>query len=143
MAPPAGQEGQDPDESSSVATDPEILAKLSAEQRERLVSVVTEVAGTFEGPLPPPRVLAEYDRQIWGGAERLMKLLEEQTRHCQEVERQMVQAETQVAASRPLAGVRPVPVLRRHRDVRTGRQQPGAIGYAPSGKEARHGYGQR
>ncbi len=34
----------------------------------------------FVGPLPPPHMLAEYERLIPEGADRLMRILEEQTR---------------------------------------------------------------
>jgi uncharacterized membrane protein len=63
------------------AADPQLLDKLKPEQRESVLRVVQQVATSFEGPLPPPQMLAEYDRLIPNGADRMMKLLESQTNH--------------------------------------------------------------
>lgn len=63
---------------------PGLLEELNPEQRAKVVSVVQHVITLeerFKGPLPPPRMLAEYDRLIPKGAERLMALVEMQVVH--------------------------------------------------------------
>jgi uncharacterized membrane protein len=74
--------------------EPHLLEKLEPEQRELLLQVVERAVTSFEGPLPPPQMLAEYDRLIPHGADRLMQLVENQARHRQEQESRLVKAET-------------------------------------------------
>ena len=50
------------------------------------------MAMSFQGPLPPPEILAHYGRIIPNGAERLMVLLEKQTDHRISVESRLVDA---------------------------------------------------
>ncbi|MGC9031129.1 MAG: DUF2335 domain-containing protein [Desulfomonilaceae bacterium] len=45
------------------------------------------VLAAWYGPLPPPQVLAEFDRVIPGGAERILALAERQAAHRQNLER--------------------------------------------------------
>src|SRR4051812_3458088 len=63
--------------------DPQLLKNLPRDQRERVLRVVNTMAVSFQGPLPPPQMLAEYDRLIPNGAERLMALLERAAAHRQ------------------------------------------------------------
>lgn len=46
----------------------------------------------FQGPLPPPQVLAQYNEVVPGLAERVVQMAESQSRHRQELERQVVAA---------------------------------------------------
>ena len=84
--------------------DPQLLKKLQPEQRERVLRIIQQVATSFEGPLPPPQMLAEYDQLIPQGAERLMKLLEGQTRHRHEQESRIVKAQTNLPARGQIIG---------------------------------------
>ena len=52
----------------------------------------------FEGPIPPPAALADYDKVFPGCAERLVALAESQSAHRQELEKTVVRAN--VAAER-------------------------------------------
>jgi len=45
------------------------------------------------GPLPPPSMLAEYDRIIPGAAERILNLAEQQTKHRIELEKSAIRSE--------------------------------------------------
>lgn len=49
-------------------------------------------AMSFQGPLPPPEILAHYSEIIPNGADRLMVLLEKQTDHRISVESRLVDA---------------------------------------------------
>ncbi len=63
---------------------PDLLEDLEPEQRAKVVSVVQQVImleEQFKGPLPPPKMLAEYDKLIPKGADRLMLLVESQVGH--------------------------------------------------------------
>jgi uncharacterized membrane protein len=84
--------------------EPHLLEKLEPEQRELLLRVVERAVTSFEGPLPPPQMLAEYDRLIPGGAERLMKLVENQASHRQQQEARLVKAETSLSMRGQLIG---------------------------------------
>jgi len=53
------------------------------------VSKTTE----FHGPLPPPSVLAEYDRVKSGLAERIVAMAEQQAQHRKEMEREVLAAQ--------------------------------------------------
>jgi uncharacterized membrane protein len=44
----------------------------------------------FSGPLPPPTILAQYDRIVPGAAERIITMAEEQSRHRRSMESQRV-----------------------------------------------------
>jgi len=80
--------------------DPQLLKKLQPEQRESVLRIVQQTLTSFEGPLPPPQMLAEYDRLIPQGADRLMRLLESQTSHRHVQETRIVSTQT----SLPLRG---------------------------------------
>lgn len=62
--------------------------------KEKQVAVqrIVAMAMSFQGPLPPPEILAHYGQIIPNGAERLMVLLEKQTDHRISVESRLVDA---------------------------------------------------
>ena len=47
----------------------------------------------FSGPLPPPAILAQYDKVVPGAAERILAMAEEQSRHRRAIELQVVSSE--------------------------------------------------
>ena len=55
-------------------------------KKERQKAVVT-TGIHFSGPLPPPAVLEGYERLIPGAAERLISLVEADTKHLQDLEK--------------------------------------------------------
>jgi uncharacterized membrane protein len=46
----------------------------------------------FSGPLPPPEILARYNDAIPGGAERILAMAENQSKHRQSLEGKVVDA---------------------------------------------------
>jgi uncharacterized membrane protein len=84
--------------------DPQLLKELEPEQRELVLGIVQRVATRFEGPLPPPEILAEYDRLIPQGAERLMRLLEAQTHHRHERETHLAKSQAELSARGQVIG---------------------------------------
>ncbi len=44
----------------------------------------------FQGPIPPPEILARYDEVIPGGADRILAMAERQAAHRQELEKRVI-----------------------------------------------------
>ena len=55
--------------------------------------VVTTIAASFSGPLPPPQTLAQYNQAFPGAAERIVRMAEEQSAHRQSLEKARVHAD--------------------------------------------------
>lgn len=49
-----------------------------------------EASSLFQGPLPPPQILNNYDQIVPGSAERIISLWESQVRHRQELEKKAI-----------------------------------------------------
>ncbi len=84
---------QEPDISSILEVEaPEVLASLSKDKRKRLLAVMRSVTltKTHSGPIPRPEDVAEYNRHIPDGANRIMQMAEEQAKHRMEMERIIV-----------------------------------------------------
>src|SRR5436305_14406278 len=58
----------------------------------------------FEGPLPPPVTLAEYDRICPGAASRILAMAESQSKHRQELESRVVQSNCRSQDRGPVLG---------------------------------------
>src|SRR5438128_10309277 len=56
-----------------------------------ILSQVTVTAASFSGPLPPPAVLQECDKLMPDTAKRLLRMLEEQGNHRQEMQSRELQ----------------------------------------------------
>jgi len=56
-------------------------------RQELAEEVVSFVAASFSGPLPPPETLEKYSRIIPNGEERIMVMAEEQSQHRRELEK--------------------------------------------------------
>ncbi len=48
---------------------------------------------SFQGPLPPPQILNNYDQIVPGSAERIISLWESQVRHRQELEKKAIESD--------------------------------------------------
>jgi len=68
------------------------------------VSVTRFEAEFFEGPLPPPQVLAEYDRICPGSASRILAMAESQSQHRRELERRVVVSNCRSQDRGPILG---------------------------------------
>ncbi|UTY58363.1 DUF2335 domain-containing protein [Massilia sp. erpn] len=71
-----------------------LICDLPASQQHEIHRVIAKLT-KFEGPLPPPHLLKEYEQIIPGGAERLLMLLEKQAAHRSAIELQLVSADIQ------------------------------------------------
>ena len=75
------------------------LEQQTAPPASRTVATRSVASTTrFEGPIPPPAALADYDKVFPGCAERIVALAESQSAHRQELEKTVVRAN--VAAER-------------------------------------------
>jgi len=58
----------------------------------------------FSGPLPPPEMLARYNDAVPGGAERILAMAENQSKHRQELERIVIDANAHTQKTAPVYG---------------------------------------
>src|SRR2546425_4173862 len=56
----------------------------------RPTTTVARISASWEGPLPPPGVLQQYNNAFPGCAERLVAMAENQSKHRQDLERTVV-----------------------------------------------------
>lgn len=54
---------------------------------------MVSISQTFEGPLPPPSFLKQYEDALPGAADRILVLAESQTSHRIDLEKRLVEAE--------------------------------------------------
>jgi uncharacterized membrane protein len=68
------------------------VSRLSRRERKHALqrSQLETEFSAFQGPLPPPAVLAEYDRALPGAADRIIGMAERQSAHRQELEATVV-----------------------------------------------------
>ncbi len=95
------ESGQDPEIHTATALDgsasPAGEASSNLERKGRFLASTTMVSTMHSGPLPPASELAEYDRLIPGGADRLMILVEKQASHRMEIEKHVIWCQQQQA----------------------------------------------
>ena len=72
-----------------------ILEALSEEKREAVIRVARQISKFHSGPLPDPDTLRAYAKLIPNGAERIMGLVESESRHRHAQETRLVACETQ------------------------------------------------
>lgn len=60
-----------------------------SEIRRALIQQIQTVA--YQGPIPPPKMLADYDHMVPGLADRIVRKWEEQQEHRQKLERTVVE----------------------------------------------------
>ena len=69
---------------------PEIVQQGKKKSSPELVT--TKVSTSFSGPLPPPHMLAEYERIQQGTADRIITMAEKQAAHRQMLENRVVKS---------------------------------------------------
>jgi uncharacterized membrane protein len=82
------EEQHDPDAGRGeiAPTDAEGLAEASGVDPAVIEQVALQMRLTFSGPLPPPEVLASYNEAVPNGADRIVKLTEDQAAHRRRLE---------------------------------------------------------
>lgn len=75
----------------------EILTSLPEDKRKKALNILTSLSvsrsSSFRGPLPPPSVLSEYNQVVDNGAERILKMAENQSGHRIELEKLAIKEE--------------------------------------------------
>jgi uncharacterized membrane protein len=69
-----------------------------------VTSIARFEAEFFEGPLPPPQTLAEYDKICPGSASRILAMAEAQSQHRQELEKHVVVSNCRTQDRGPILG---------------------------------------
>ena len=75
----------------------EIIQYVPEEKKEEALRIITartiKTASTFSGPLPPPSILGDYNEILADGAERIMKMAENQSSHRIDLEKYAIKEE--------------------------------------------------
>lgn len=71
---------------------PEIFDNLDEDERREVTREIFARSESFSGPLPPPNILKDYDDLIPNGAERIFKMVENQSNHRQSLESTVVKS---------------------------------------------------
>ena len=79
--------------SEELAVQQQQAANTGAAAGQTVAFSQTHFTEISTGPLPPPSMLAEYDRIIPGAAERILNLAEQQTKHRIELEKSAIRSE--------------------------------------------------
>ncbi len=67
---------------------PEIISGLPEDDQKMIASVI--LARSFSGPIPPPHILKGYEDVLPGSADRILRMAEEQSKHRQSLENQVI-----------------------------------------------------
>lgn len=71
--------------------EPQVFKGVNKKQKDVLLrSIVSITATMHSGPLPDPSTLNEYDQLIPNGADRIMKMAEEQSKHRRGIEKKAI-----------------------------------------------------
>ena len=70
----------------------EIIEKQPDEVKESITKVLVSESISYEGPVPPPGLLKEFDKVIPNGADRIMSMAEKQLEHRISIESKVVGA---------------------------------------------------
>lgn len=70
----------------------EIIEKQPDEVKESITKVLVSESISYEGPVPPPGLLKEFDKVIPNGADRIMSMAEKQLEHRISLESKVVEA---------------------------------------------------
>lgn len=80
------------------------LARQAPQHGNTGMFQVTAHAAHFSGPLPPPEILVKYNDAVPGGAERIIAMAEEQSRHRQALESAVIATNCTTQKTGPIFG---------------------------------------
>lgn len=90
-----------------VGRDPKFWASLPKDQREKMVKMVEqtvmavtchESTSIYSGPIPSPEMFEKYNISIPDGANRVMSMAEEQSRHRMKLEQHTITSQSKQSA---------------------------------------------
>jgi len=64
--------------------------QLSPQKQDLKRPIVKATAEVHSGPLPPPSLLSQYDKVVPGAAEGIIAMAENQSKHRQELEAEVI-----------------------------------------------------
>jgi len=67
--------------------------EIPEEKRGEILEVVQASVTVFSGPIPPAELLAGYNKIIPDGADRIMKMAEDQSKYRMEIERIVIESQ--------------------------------------------------
>lgn len=102
--PPNGEQPLSPPPAGA-PQDPVILDAAARPLPRSGTITLTAQTVQFSGPLPPPELLAEYERLFPGAAERMMRQVELQSAHRREIEHLVVKGNVRDSRLGIVAGV--------------------------------------
>ncbi|MBU1701432.1 MAG: DUF2335 domain-containing protein [Candidatus Eisenbacteria bacterium] len=76
---------------------PKVHDGFHPSKRGQEVVVATFTGKHFTGPIPPPEMLADYEKLLPGAADRILGMAEEQSRHRRGLESSVVTSNNQLA----------------------------------------------
>jgi uncharacterized membrane protein len=86
----------------------DIIKSLPEEKQQKALKIFSslsiEHSSSFRGPLPPPSILSEYNKVVDNGAERIMKMTENQSGHRIELEKHAIKEELRQSSNGQIYG---------------------------------------
>lgn len=86
----------------------ELIQFIPDDKKKDAIRIISSfsirTASSFSGPLPPPSILSEYNKTVEDGAERIMKMAENQSGHRIELEKLAIKEELKQSGRGQLFG---------------------------------------
>lgn len=106
MTQPEKQEDSSPPSSAELHTEKSSTSESSVKQDSTPAIIRGQIhLARFEGPIPPPETLQQYENVLPGSAERILKMVENQSLHRQEMEKRLIGARCRDSLWGIVAGV--------------------------------------
>ena len=91
---PSDDKSPEDDGLAKIPISPELLKAIPEEKREELIQQISEyslLVEHFSGPLPPPKIIKEYQQAVPGSGEIIFNSFAQQQKHRMEMEKQSQQ----------------------------------------------------
>jgi uncharacterized membrane protein len=80
-------------EKMPIENPPELLLSTLPEKERKIATAAVQITSEqFEGPIPPPRIIQDYERLIPGSGNRIITMAENQQSHRQRLETAVVES---------------------------------------------------
>ena len=68
------------------------IKKKSSSNKTQQQRKLIHISQGFQGPIPPPQILQQYEQIVPGAAERILKMAENQSKHRHTMEKKIINA---------------------------------------------------
>jgi len=82
-----------------------ILGKLSQEDQRKVKSIIVSSYQSYSGPIPAPEALEKYNQIIPDGADRIMKMAENQSNHRIRIEETVIAGQVKQSSRGQIFGL--------------------------------------